>query len=106
MTDIEELRARVEALEAGAICPHVVTSDESTSYCGLAEQVANSQPTSNDRQIRSSLVEQVAAAIADDGCAVDVWYDISRTAIREVAEWLRAERFVHAADFLRQEVQQ
>ena len=34
-----ELRARVERLEAGATCPHVVTSDEGTSYCGLAESV-------------------------------------------------------------------
>jgi hypothetical protein len=33
-----ELRARVEALEAGATCPHVRTSDEGTSYCALAEQ--------------------------------------------------------------------
>ena len=34
-----ELRTRLEALEAGATCPHVVTSDEGTSYCGLAESV-------------------------------------------------------------------
>lgn len=33
-----ELRARIEALEADATCPHVVSSDEGTSYCGLAEQ--------------------------------------------------------------------
>jgi hypothetical protein len=97
---------RLEALEKGATCPHVVTSDEGTSYCGLAEQVARigqsdvpvntsvqaSQPTSNDRQIRSSLVEQVAAAIADDGCAVDVWHDISRAAIYEVAAWMREQQ--------------
>ena len=31
---------RIEALEAGATCPHIVTSDEGTSYCGLAEQQA------------------------------------------------------------------
>lgn len=48
-----ELRTRVEALEAGATCPHVVTSDEGTSYCRLAEQPASPQPTPNDRQIRS-----------------------------------------------------
>ena len=35
---ILELRARVEALEAGATCPHIATSDEGTSYCRLAEQ--------------------------------------------------------------------
>jgi hypothetical protein len=60
-----ELRARVEALEAGATCPHVVTSDEGTSYCRLAEQRHATSPT-------SSLVERV-----------------DRAAIREVAAWLR-----------------
>jgi hypothetical protein len=33
-----ELRDRIAALEAGATCPHIITSDEGTSYCGLAEQ--------------------------------------------------------------------
>ena len=109
MTDIEELRARVEALEAGATCPHIVTSDESTSYCGLAEQVSRigqsdvpadtsvqaSQPTPKDRQIRSSLVRRVALAISGivyglerDEEAVN-WTSEARAAIREVAEWLR-----------------
>ena len=37
---ILELRARIEALESGATCPHVATSDEGTSYCRLAEQQA------------------------------------------------------------------
>jgi len=37
---ILELRARVEALEAGATCPHIRSSDEGTSYCALAEQTA------------------------------------------------------------------
>jgi hypothetical protein len=31
------LCARVEALEADATCPHIVSSDEGTSYCALAE---------------------------------------------------------------------
>ena len=39
---IIELRDRIAALEAGATCPHIVTSDEGTSYCGLAEQGASS----------------------------------------------------------------
>ena len=37
-----------------AICPHIRSSDEGTSYCALAEQSANSKPTSNFAQIRSS----------------------------------------------------
>jgi hypothetical protein len=75
-----ELRSRVEALEAGATCPHVVTSDEGTSYCRLAEQRPATSPT-------SSLVERVA-----------------RAAIREVAAWLRTGRMLHAAELLEQEV--
>ena len=35
-------------------CPYIVTSDEGTSYCRLAEQSANSQPTPNSSPIRSS----------------------------------------------------
>jgi hypothetical protein len=84
-----ELRARVEALEAGATCPHVVTSDEGTSYCRLADQTANSQSTPNHRQIRSSdvassLVEKVALKIAHKGCFLptDVYGDDARAARR------------------------
>jgi hypothetical protein len=40
-----EIEARIEALEAGATCPHIVSSDEGTSYCRLAEQNA---PTTED----------------------------------------------------------
>ena len=64
-----ELRARVEALEAGATCPHVRTSDEGTSYCALAEQVVAKESAA---PAASSLVERV-----------------DRAAIREVAAWLR-----------------
>lgn len=35
---ILELRDRIAALEATATCPHFISSDEGTSYCGLAEQ--------------------------------------------------------------------
>ena len=42
---IDGLRARIEALEAGATCPHIVSSDEGTSYCRLAQQNA---PTTED----------------------------------------------------------
>jgi hypothetical protein len=45
---ILELRARVEALEASTACPYIVTSDEGTSYCRLAERVA--APTTAEAQ--------------------------------------------------------
>jgi hypothetical protein len=62
-TCLLELRARVEALEASF------------------------QPTSNDREIRSSLLERVQSAIYD----VDYpnGTDEARAAIREVNAWLR-----------------
>ena len=87
---------RISELEAGAACPHVVSSDEGTSYCGLAEQTANSQPTPNDRQIRSSLVRCVAFAISrcKDSAAWDddafYWAPEARAAIRAVANAVRS----------------
>ncbi len=69
-----ELRARVEALEA------------------------NSKPTSNLSQIRSSLVERVAETLhavtgAEPGEPPELWKPEARAAIREVAEWLHEEGF-------------
>ena len=54
---------------AQATCPHIRKSDEGTGYCSLAEQTADSQPTPNDRQIRSSapaggLLEKISWLIA------------------------------------------
>jgi hypothetical protein len=97
---ILELRDRIAALEAGQTCPHIVTSDEGTSYCALAEQT-HSKPTPNDRQIRSSpdhfeqvnkmvtssLVERVQSAISD--VEFPHGTDEARAAIREVAAWIR-----------------
>lgn len=78
-----ELRTRVEALEAGTTCPHVVTSDEGTSYCNLAEQRPATSPT-------SSLVERVADAIVEEATSAGIVNDRpARAAIREVAAWLR-----------------
>lgn len=110
MTDLAtallELRDRLAALEAVATCPHIVTSDEGASYCGLAEQGANSQPTPNDRQIRSSaptdgLMERVQRAIGhtypDDACA----------GILACADWLSRQGVgagTTAARWLREEV--
>jgi hypothetical protein len=88
---ILELRDRITELEAGQTCPYIVSSDEGTSYCALAEQT-HSKPTPNDRQIRSSapadsLVERVLLAIAENS-AWPVGGMQARAAIREVAAWL------------------
>jgi hypothetical protein len=96
---ILELRARVQALEATqepTACPHIVSSDEGTSYCRLAEQsqdkldrlieLDRAEPAPAD-----SLVERVGAAIfkqfeSNAGNEAE-----ARAAIREVAAWLRVE---------------
>jgi hypothetical protein len=87
-----ELRARVEALEAGATCPHIRSSDEGTSYCALAEQTAAAQPNHlekpNSSDPADSLVERVADAIYRNG-TVDGFREEARAAIREVAAWMR-----------------
>jgi hypothetical protein len=50
------------------------------------------------------LVERVADAIADDGCAADVWHDIARAAIHAVAQWFDAIGYGATASILRREV--
>ena len=106
-------RAGWDAAMAGATCPHIVTSDEGTSYCALAEQTARighpdvpadtstSKPTSNSSQIRSSLVEAVHIAIStamghgpSEACA----------AISAVAEWLDIKGQHGCSLWLREEV--
>ena len=100
-----DLRARVEALEAvqTAACPHVVSSDEGTSYCRLAEQsqdkldrliemdraATDHIPDARKMVTASSLVERVAMAIHPDRCAdPNLYLHEARAAIREVAAWL------------------
>jgi hypothetical protein len=78
-----ELRARVEALEA------------------------NSKPTSNPRQIRSSLVERVADAIAkadDDGLTNMTWSYHARAAIREVLAYLCEHELI--GNYARRQIEQ
>jgi hypothetical protein len=105
---------RLKALEANATCPHIVTSDEGTSYCSLAEQTANSKPTPNSRQIRSSsadgLMQAVSAAIctiADCGDTPANWAPEARAAILAVAGWLghRKPGALQWAALLREEVE-
>ena len=104
-----ELRARIEALEAGAACPHVRSSDEGTSYCALAEAVAAQQsplftaeevarivaPSSPDRdqtgaaaQPAYSLLDRVAEAVCDAPNTHEGWRSEARAALRVVAAWL------------------
>jgi predicted transcriptional regulator len=104
---ILELRARVEALEAAAH-KHIV--ETSANILALASRVealeANSKPTPNPSQIRSSLVERVADAIAkadDDGLTNMTWSYHARAAIREVAAWLDENTGGDAAWMLTQE---
>jgi hypothetical protein len=91
---VQELCARVEALETATTCPHIVSSDEGTSYCRLAEQ--GIAPVSAMAELRAAsaeaqpggLVERVANAISE-GDEPDKWHPEARDAIREVAAWLR-----------------
>ena len=98
---------------AQATCPHIISSDDGTSYCGLAEQGASSQPTSNEPQTRSSasaggLVEQVAIVIGDGDQPAHYWEEEARAAILACAAWLDREGLVGApciaARRLREEV--
>jgi len=70
---------RIERLETGATCPHIVTSDEGTSYCALAETVAPSPA--------GSLVERVAQRQRQ--VKLITCENYARAAIREVAAALR-----------------
>jgi hypothetical protein len=118
MACILELRARVEALEAKYETQRLATlewgkdvdtvkrwSDQHLQRIMALE--ANAKPTPNDRQIRSSLVEQVAAAIHPSICAdPNLYLHEARAAIREVAAWLDQLAFVGAVHALRQEIEQ
>jgi hypothetical protein len=109
---------RIERLEADATCPHIISSDEGTSYCDLALQTAAAQldpidEEENDRRFRatlaaienatpeqiraaaglperSSLVERVAGAIHPNRCAdPNLYLHEARAAIREVAAYMQ-----------------
>jgi hypothetical protein len=66
---------------AQLVCDRLVREAQSASDEG--------GPASNSEEIRSSLLERVAGAIAEDDTPVDLWHDDARAAIREVAAWLR-----------------
>ena len=116
-----ELRARIEALEAGATCPHVRSSDEGTSYCALAEAVAAQHPplftpeevarivapVTRDRDETGdyllvqnapvTLLDRVAQAIYAAPNNAEGWRSEARAAILEVAAWMREQ---HGGDLV------
>lgn len=65
--------------------------------------MTNSQPTPNQSQIRSSLVDRVARAIGRDDEPIN-WDPEARAAIREVLAWLKEGEHTWAALKLEQEV--
>lgn len=102
MTDTTPYRATAEALEAGSTCPHIRSSDEGTSYCGLAEQQAAATPP--EPAPDGSLVETVHIAIST---AMGHGPSEARAAIRAVAAWIRENEIsFHAAYCLDREVKQ
>jgi hypothetical protein len=62
--------------------------DEPQQHCleAMDPPEANSQPTPNDRQIRTSLVKRVHSCIVGEP---PVGHMQARSVIREVSEWLR-----------------
>jgi hypothetical protein len=108
---ILELRTRVEALEAElkeeSDCNNTCTLNIAKR---LRKLEAKSKPTSNPRQIRGSLVEQVALAISgieDSSCWDDEavnWAPEARAAIREVAAWLDTQGQHGCSLWLREEL--
>ena len=99
--DVENLKRRsvqhllrIERLEAGATCPHIISSHGGTSYCDLALQTAAAQPASAAAPAPAGgLVERVTEAVNKTTiCERD---GIARAAIREVAAWLRVESEGH-----------
>ena len=98
---ILELLARIEALEAGATCPHVVSSDEGTSYCGLAEQQA-AAATPPEPAPDQALLMRINNAWPDGSHTKG---DLARAAIRAVAEWLDTRGQHGCSLWLREEVE-
>ena len=99
-TQHESNWSRIVKLEEGATCPHIVSSDEGTSYCGLAEQQAAATPP--EPAPAGSLVEGVVEAMKR---AEASWPGAARAAIRAVAEWLDTKGQHGCSLWLREEVE-
>jgi len=96
-----------EQATASVICPHIVSSDEGTSYCGLAEGnssaiLTSSPPAPSTPAGQGELMSLVADAVAC-GCGGD-WTPEARAAIFAVAYWQQRQGLHAAADLLRREV--
>jgi ubiquinone biosynthesis protein UbiJ len=91
----DQLAARIEALEWDEQAEIVnYYSALSAQHQGRAVFHGNSKPTPNPSQIRSSLVERVAATLhaatnSDPNVPANEWEREARAAIREVNAWLR-----------------
>jgi hypothetical protein len=108
--ELRPLADRIAALEAAATCPHVVTSDEGTSYCGLAEQGNRQAILDSSPAPAGDLMQSVGAAIcsiADCGDTPLNWAPEARAAILAVAGWLehRKPGALQWAALLREEVE-
>jgi hypothetical protein len=83
-----ELRSRIETLEEA-----------------LAKVIVdNHKPTSNSKQIRSSLVDRVAQAMLEDE-SPNMYKGEATAAIREIVKWLWENKLHLSAGYLEQELQ-
>jgi hypothetical protein len=93
LSDLQERHHRLTLRVGHLECELVRDEDDlPQQHCleAMDPPEANSQPTPNDRQIRSSLVERVADAIVRQATSAGIVNDRpARAAIREVAAWLR-----------------
>jgi hypothetical protein len=97
-----------EMATASVICQHVVTTDEGSSYCSLAEGNSSASLTSSAPALgtpagQGELVRSVALAIPGGSTHVD-WTPEARRAIFAAADWLVSQGYGAAANTLRREV--
>jgi hypothetical protein len=105
LSDLQERHHRL-TLQVGHLEHELVRDDddEPQQHCleAMDPPEANSKPTPNDRQIRTSLVKRVHSCIVGEP---PVGHMQARSVIREVAEWLDANSGgTRAAWMLTQEV--
>jgi hypothetical protein len=98
LSDLQERHHRL-ALQTRHLESELYTDDEPQQHCVEALEDI-SKPTPNPSQIRSSLLDRVAAAIADTDAPADLWHDDARAALHEVAVWLQSNGHWEAADVL------
>jgi len=113
-TQLEQLQARVEALEAQAnhfpgatkmvpVAKVTRDRDETGNYV-IVHDTATSPPVADPAPVAGGLVERITLAIDrapfDEG---DHLWDEAHAAILEQAEWLREQGWKEAADLLEQE---